>query len=146
MNNPRKVLLVENDEFTRYMMREIIVALGVDVEIAEDGQASIDMLSSAPNEYGLVLMDLHMPRVSGVEATRQIRAAPVDPPSSLPIVAVTADVAYHDDAIVKGLGMNGFAPKPVTQGPTAEDDRQLLRHRIAWLEPSAESCRQDRCA
>lgn len=116
MNNPRKVLLVENDEFTRYMMREIIVALGVDVEIAEDGQASIDMLSSAPNEYGLVLMDLHMPRVSGVEATRQIRAAPVDPPSSLPIVAVTADVAYHDDAIVKGLGMNGFAPKPVTPG------------------------------
>ncbi|KIC18372.1 MULTISPECIES: response regulator [unclassified Leisingera] len=116
MNNPRKVLLVENDEFTRYMMREIIVALGVDVEIAEDGQASIDMLSSAPNEYGLVLMDLHMPRLSGIEATQQIREAPMDPPSSVPIIAVTADAAYHDDTIVKDLGMNGFAPKPVTPG------------------------------
>lgn len=116
MNNPRKVLLVENDEFTRYMMREIIVALGVDVEIAEDGQAGIDMLSSAPNEYGLVLMDLHMPRVSGVEATRQIREAPMDPPSNVPIIAVTADAAFHDDVVVKDLGMDGFAPKPVTPG------------------------------
>ncbi|MEW2911873.1 response regulator [Leisingera sp. JC11] len=116
MNNPRKVLLVENDEFTRYMMREIIVALGVEVGIAEDGQAGIDMLSSAPNEYGLVLMDLHMPRISGMEAARQIREAPMDPPSSVPIIAVTADVAYHNDAVVKELGMNGFAPKPVTPG------------------------------
>ncbi|WP_424977681.1 response regulator [Leisingera sp. S232] len=116
MNNPRKVLLVENDEFTRYMMREIIMALGVEVTIAENGQIGIDMLRSAPNEYGLVLMDLHMPRVSGIEATRQIREAPMDPPSGLPIFAVTADVAYHDDAIIKGLGMDGFIPKPVTPG------------------------------
>lgn len=116
MKNPRKVLLVENDEFTRYMMREIILTLGVDVDIAEDGQACIDMLSSAPNEYGLVLMDLHMPRVSGIEAVRQIRKAPMDPPSGVPIIAVTADVAYHDDTKAKELGMDGFAPKPVTPG------------------------------
>lgn len=116
MNNPRKVLLVENDEFTRYMMREIIVALGVDVEIAEDGQESIDILTSSPNEFGLVLMDLHMPRVSGIEAARRIRSAPADPPKGVPIVAVTADVSYHDDAVVKDLGMNGFASKPVTPG------------------------------
>ncbi|KIC10420.1 response regulator [Leisingera sp. ANG-M1] len=116
MRNPRKVLLVENDEFTRYMMREIILALGVDVEIAEDGQESIEILNNAPNEFGLVLMDLHMPRVSGIDATRKIREAPLDPPQSLPIVAVTADVSYHDDAVVKQLGMNGFASKPVTPG------------------------------
>lgn len=116
MRNLRKVLLVENDEFTRYMMREIILALGVDVEIAEDGQESIEILNNAPNEFGLVLMDLHMPRVSGIDATRKIREAPLDPPQSLPIVAVTADVSYHDDAVVKQLGMNGFASKPVTPG------------------------------
>ncbi|WP_264211954.1 response regulator [Leisingera thetidis] len=116
MNNPRKVLLVENDEFTRYMMREIILALGVNVEIAEDGQESVEILTNAPNEFGLVLMDLHMPRVSGIEATRQIRQTPLNPPSNVPIIAVTADVSYHDDTIVKELGMNGFASKPVTPG------------------------------
>jgi CheY-like chemotaxis protein len=116
MSSPRKVLLVENDEFTRYMMREIILALGVDVEIAVDGQESVDVLARSPNEFGLVLMDLHMPRVSGIEATRKIRGAVGDPPRNVPIIAVTADVAYHDDAIVKELGMNGFASKPVTPG------------------------------
>ncbi|MBY6140027.1 response regulator [Leisingera daeponensis] len=116
MNNPRKVLLVENDEFTRYMMSEIITALGVEVGIAEDGQTGIDMLCRAPHEYGLVLMDLHMPRVSGIEAARQIREVPMDPPRKVPIIAVTADSRYHDDAAVKELGMDGYAPKPVTPG------------------------------
>lgn len=116
MNNPRKVLLVENDEFTRYMMREIILALGVDVEIAVDGQESLDILTKDPDAFGLVLMDLHMPRVSGIDATRQIRGTRSDPPRNVPIIAVTADVAYHDDSIVRELGMNGFASKPVTPG------------------------------
>lgn len=116
MSNPRKVLLVENDEFTRYMMREIILALGVDVEIAIDGQESLDILTKAPGAFGLVLMDLHMPRVSGIDATRQIRGTSIDPPRNVPIIAVTADVAYHDDSIVRELGMNGFASKPVTPG------------------------------
>lgn len=116
MSNPRKVLLVENDEFTRYMMREIILALGVDVEIAVDGQESLDILTKAPGAFGLVLMDLHMPRVSGIDATRQIRGTSIDPPRNVPIIAVTADVAFHDDSIVRELGMNGFASKPVTPG------------------------------
>lgn len=116
MNNPRKVLLVENDEFTRYMMREIITALGVEVGIAENGQTCIDMVSSAPSEYGLILMDLHMPLLSGIDATKKIREAPMNPPNNVPIIAVTADAAYHDEAVVKKLGMDGFTPKPVSPG------------------------------
>ena len=116
MGNTRKVLLVENDEFTRYMMREIILTLGVEVEIAEDGQEGVDLLFGNPGEFGLVLMDLHMPRVSGIDATRQIRNKRSELSSDVPIVAVTADVAFHDDAVVTKLGMNGFASKPVTPG------------------------------
>lgn len=116
MKHPRKVLLVENDAFTRYMMREIILALGVDVEIAADGQQSIDILTTAPHDFGLVLMDLHMPQFSGIEATRQIRQAQLDPPSKVPIVALTADAAYQNDSIMQELGMKGFAAKPVTPG------------------------------
>ncbi|MDC0660211.1 response regulator [Leisingera sp. SS27] len=114
MNNPRKVLLVENDASIRYMMRDIIATLGVEVSVAEDGQSCLDMLSSAPSDYGLVLMDLHMPQLSGIDAAKQIREAPVDPPSNIPIIAVTADAAFHDQAIVRKIGMDGFAPKPLT--------------------------------
>ena len=116
MPNPRKVLLVENDEFTRYMMREIISTLGVEVEIAVNGEDGVQRLIEQPSDFGLVLMDIHMPKVSGIEATKLIRDAPVDPPSGIPIVAVTADSSYHDNAVLKRFGMDGFASKPVTPG------------------------------
>ncbi len=116
MDNPRKILLVENDEFTCYMMKEIISTLGVEVEVAKDGQQGVDLLAERPAEFGLVLMDLHMPVVSGIEATRQIRSASANPSRDVPIVAITADVTYHDDAVIKRLGMDGYASKPVTPG------------------------------
>lgn len=116
MAKPRKVLLVENDEFTRYMMKEIITALDVEVAIAEDGQRGVDILRETPDAFGLVLMDLNMPDISGLEATRIIRESAMDPASKLPIVAVTSDTTYHDEDLCKSLGLNGFVTKPVTPG------------------------------
>ncbi|WP_299627250.1 response regulator [uncultured Tateyamaria sp.] len=116
MSARKKVLLVEDDEFTRFMMKEIIATLGVDVEIATNGQDGCDVIAAAPESFGLILMDLHMPQMSGIDATRQIRALPANPPCDVPIIALTADVTYHDTMRVKKLGMNGFASKPVTPG------------------------------
>lgn len=115
MNNRKPhLLLVENDEFTRYMMREVILALGVEVEIATDGREGVELLQRRPDIFDLVLMDLHMPELSGVEATRMIRET--TRLETLPIIAITADAAYHDDSVVQELGLNGFASKPVTPG------------------------------
>lgn len=115
MNNRKPhLLLVENDEFTRYMMREVILALGVEVEIATDGREGVELLQRRPDDFDLVLMDLHMPELSGVEATRMIRET--TRLETLPIIAITADAAYHDDSVVQELGLNGFASKPVTPG------------------------------
>ncbi|MEO0400768.1 MAG: response regulator [Pseudomonadota bacterium] len=116
MVHRKKVLLVEDDEFTRFMMKEIIATLGVDVEIARNGSEGCTALIADPDEFGLVLMDLHMPEMSGIDATRQIRESVVNPPRDVPIIAVTADVNYHDDARIEQLGMNGFASKPVSPG------------------------------
>lgn len=116
MDHPRKVLLVENDAFTRYMMKEIIEALGVAVDIATDGGNGVERVTAQPGEYGLVLMDLHMPVLTGIEATRQIRDADSVVARHVPIIAVTADAEYHDDMVVRNLGMNGFVSKPVTPG------------------------------
>ena len=95
-------------------MREVIDMLGVGVDIAEDGQEGCDTLGANPGEYGLVLMDLHMPGMSGIEATKYIRSEMSN--ESLPIIAVTADVDYHDATVVENLGMNGYASKPVSPG------------------------------
>jgi CheY-like chemotaxis protein len=110
----KKILLVEDDYFTRFMMKEIIDTLGVDVDIAENGQAGCDQLDKNPEDYGLVLMDIHMPILSGVDATRVIRSKPNDPPRNVAIIAVTADVEYHDQSVVSKHGMDGFIAKPIT--------------------------------
>ncbi|MEX0371565.1 MAG: response regulator [Tateyamaria sp.] len=114
MPDRKKVLLVEDDQFSRFMMREVIDMLGVPVDIAADGQEGCDTLSANPDEYGLVLMDLHMPGMSGIDATRFIRSQSAN--RTVPIIAVTADADYHDAAVVGDLGMDGFASKPITPG------------------------------
>lgn len=110
----KKVLLIEDDQFSRFMMKEVIDMLGVDVDVAADGQQGCDTLDRDPEAYGLVLMDLHMPQMSGIDAANYIRSK--QPPNAVPIIAVTADVDYHDAAVVEKLGMNGFASKPVSPG------------------------------
>lgn len=114
----KKVLLIEDDQFSRFMMKEVIDMLGVGVDIAANGKQACDTLDEKPEEYGLVLMDLHMPEMSGIDATHYIRTKV--PPNLVPIIAVTADVDYHDDALVEKLGMNGYASKPVSPGHLME--------------------------
>lgn len=116
MTHTRKVLLIEDDEFTRFMMKEIIRTHGVDVEVATNGDEGVRTLVDRPSEFGLVLMDLHMPVMSGIDATRKIRNETSDPARSVPIVAVTADVTYHDRARIERLGLTDYASKPVSPG------------------------------
>lgn len=116
MSANKKILLVEDDHFIRFMMQEIIHTLGVDVDIAKNGQEGCERLDQCPGEYGLILMDIHMPKLSGVDATRMIRSNPHDPPRNVTIIAVTADEQYHDTSVVNKHGMDGFIAKPITAG------------------------------
>lgn len=116
MTKQKKVLLVEDDLFTRFMMNEIITTLGASIDVAADGEECARLVNEFPEKYGLILMDLHMPKLSGIEAARRIRACESNPPRDVAIYAVTADVNYHDEAVIKELGMDGFASKPVTPG------------------------------
>lgn len=116
MAGEKRILLVEDDAFTRFMMKEIIDTLGVAVDVATNGQEGCDQIKQNPEDYGLILMDIHMPKLSGVDATRIIRADPNDPPRNVAIIAVTADERYHDKSVVSEYGMNGFIAKPITAG------------------------------
>jgi CheY-like chemotaxis protein len=112
----KKALLIEDDAFTRYTMQQIAKSLGYELIVAENGANGLAIVRKNPSEYGVVLMDLHLPGQSGIEATKVIRSLPEGMGRDMPVIAVTADINYFDDAVVSQFGMNGFASKPVSPG------------------------------
>ncbi len=110
-----RVLLVEDNELNREIARELIGQTGAEVEEACDGAEAVSMVSKAPDGYyDLVFMDMKMPRMDGIEATRTIcEIAVQDKRRMPPIVAMTAN-AFSDDRIhALDAGMKGFMTKPI---------------------------------
>jgi two-component system, sensor histidine kinase len=105
-----EVLLVEDNAVNRLIATRMLEALGARVATAEDGRAGID---AARRGYDLIFMDIQMPIMDGVEATRAIRALP-GPAGSAPIVAMTANALAHQTAAYVEAGMNGAVAKPLS--------------------------------
>ena len=75
---------------------------------------AVDMIaSSKPGDYDLVFMDVQMPVMNGIEATKAIRALPNDQVAGIPIIATTADAFSEDVAVCLDAGMNGHLAKPL---------------------------------
>lgn len=107
------ILVVDDDAINRLVARVLIEAKGYEVVEAEDGEQALAVLRADRGDIGLVLMDLEMPGMGGLAATRAIRAmAPRG--AMLPVVALTR----HSDPETRrrcfDAGMNGFLPKPIT--------------------------------
>ncbi len=105
-----EVLLVEDNAVNRLIATRMLEALGARVATAEDGQAGI---IAAARGYDLIFMDIQMPIMDGVEATRAIRALP-GPAGAAPIVAMTANALAHQTAAYAEAGMNGSVAKPLS--------------------------------
>lgn len=106
----KRILVVEDMEVNREIAAEILRGTGASFEFAEDGQICLDMVSaSPPGYYDLILMDISMPRMDGLEATRELRRMGC----SLPIIAMTANVSEQDKKAAMEAGMNAFAEKPI---------------------------------
>jgi len=112
--NIKKVLLVEDDRSTQFMMTEMLDAVGVDFEIANDGQECVEKLESNASRFDAILLDIHLPRKSGLDALIEIRADENDPPKNIHIVALTADTSWHSRARIEEVGFNDLLIKPVT--------------------------------
>jgi PAS domain S-box-containing protein len=106
-----KLLVVEDNPTNRLVATKILEGLGAVVETAEDGLYGVEAVMANP--YDLVLMDVQMPRMDGVEATRQIRALPGGQ-ASIPIVGLTANVMLHQWKTYRAAGMDGIACKPIS--------------------------------
>jgi signal transduction histidine kinase/CheY-like chemotaxis protein len=104
-----RVLLVEDNHVNQQVAAGLLRHLGQSVTVANDGMEALEVLSK--QSFDLVLMDMHMPRMDGIEATRQIRAKGL----SLPVVALTANASDEDRRLCVAAGMTGFESKPVNK-------------------------------
>lgn len=106
----KKILLVEDVEMNQYLARYIMESWGCSVDVADNGKMAIDKVSSA--DYDIVLMDIQMPEMDGMEATRQIRGMHDVVKSSVPIVALTANAQKSECESYLQIGMNDCLAKP----------------------------------
>ena len=104
-----RVLLVEDEAINREIGEELLAAIGLQVETAEDGNVAVDCVKRA--KFNLILMDVQMPELDGLEATRQIRQ--LSGGAMIPIVALTANAFTSDKERCFAAGMTDFLSKPV---------------------------------
>lgn len=121
------ILLVEDNEINRHVALEILAETGITVDIALNGQEAINLVSV--NDYHLILMDIQMPIMDGLSATKRIRR--LKPKSQLPIIAMTAHAMPSEKEKSLASGMNDHLTKPIDANVLF----QTLHH---WLPVSGE--------
>jgi PAS domain S-box-containing protein len=123
------VLVAEDNEINALLMRSLLTRLGHHTVIATNGEAALESwlaAKSAGTPYDLVLMDIQMPQLDGVEATRQIRVREGgEPGRRTPVLALTANTLVEDRYACFEAGMDGFLIKPL--------DREKLAEALAGL-------------
>lgn len=110
----KKVLVVDDDPETRMIMSDYLSRLEVEHTLVASAGECLARLVNDPSEFGMVLMDIHMPMLSGVDASTWIKDSEVDPPRNIPIIALTGDENYHNEEYIARYGMRGVLTKPVT--------------------------------
>ena len=110
----RRVLVVDDDMFSREIIRDALERRGAAVEDAEDGTEGVEMVrASAPGHYDAIIMDMRMPKMDGDEAARAIRQLGREDAATVPIVAATADAFAEAYDRAREAGMDAHITKPL---------------------------------
>jgi two-component system sensor histidine kinase/response regulator len=122
-----RILLVEDNDLNQQVATELLADAGFLVEVAENGRLAVDQVQKTA--YDLVLMDMQMPVLDGVEATREIRGLGGGARfADLPIVAMTANAMQQDQERCFAAGMNDFLTKPI-------EPERLWAALLKWISP-----------
>ncbi len=105
----RRILVIEDHEDNRRILRDLLTSVGYEVVEAHDGLEGVAM--AATERPDLILMDIQMPLIDGYEATRRIKADPAA--AAVPIIAVTSFALSGDDVKAYAAGCAGYVTKPI---------------------------------
>ncbi len=108
---PLSLLLAEDNRINQFFLKDYFESMGHSVDIAENGRLVLERLKSKP--YDLILMDIQMPHMDGLEATRIIRSSTGEPWADIPIVALTAYALSQDRSKAMEAGMDAYVLKPI---------------------------------
>lgn len=123
-----RILVVEDNQINQIVAQEILEDVGLVCDLANDGEEAVSMISTAqPGTHALVLMDMQMPKMDGLTATKLIRQ--LETCKDIPIVAMTANAFNEDEERCIAAGMNDFVSKPV-------DPDRLYSTLLKWLDRS----------
>jgi CheY-like chemotaxis protein len=123
----KKCLVVEDVEINQEIIISLLEETGLNIDCANNGQEAVNMTASDPDKYDVILMDIQMPEMNGLEATRQIRA--LKRSKHLPIIAMTAHVFKSDIEECLDAGMGDHIGKPFD----ADDLLQKLnKYLLTW--------------
>lgn len=124
----KRILIAEDVELNREIAGEIVKQTGATAEFAEDGQVCLDKVMSAPEGYyDLILMDIMMPNMDGLESARRIRQLPDKKKAAIPIIAVSANVHERDRNAAFDAGMDAFTEKPILIDKLLEEMKKHLQ-------------------
>ncbi len=122
---PGRVLLVDDNRVNQQLAAAMLERLGLAFDLADNGADCLRRLAEA--DYALVLMDMEMPEMDGVTATRHIRASETAG-RHLPIIAMTANALQEDRERCFAAGMDGYIPKPISMGTLRSELYRLFGH------------------
>ena len=124
----RRILLAEDVELNAEILSMLLHSRGMEVDPAENGRIAVEKFGGhEPGHYDAILMDMHMPEMDGLEATRRIRAMDREDARRIPMIALTANAS--DEAVRRSqqAGLNAHLTKPVQPEVLFETLESLLR-------------------
>jgi len=121
------ILLAEDMEINREIVQALLEPTMVKIETAVNGREAVELFKKNHDRYDMIFMDLQMPEVDGLEATRRIRALDIPRAKTIPIIAMTANVFIEDIENCLAAGMNDHVGKPLDLGEVLKKLQKYLK-------------------
>lgn len=126
-----KILCVDDNDNNIFMMRKILQRAGFEVVAAVDGESALAIAKAERPD--LILMDLVLPGIDGLEATRGLKAAPET--SAIPVIALSAHEEREKGAAARAAGCDDYAHKPINLPSLLEQIQRLLEDPVGGARP-----------
>ncbi|MCL2265755.1 MAG: response regulator, partial [Treponema sp.] len=128
----KKMLLAEDIEINREILMSLLEGTGLIIDTAENGRQALDKVTASPGKYDIIFMDMQMPEMDGLEASRHIREFEAKPENinnhrQIPIIAMTANVFKEDIDNCLAAGMNDHIGKPIELNIVFEKLKKFLQ-------------------